>query len=82
MLQISEIVYDPNQKVKVVLLAYPQQKDSGPFIELVEPAGVPSPIDNIIKQRNHLYHYCVEVKDLEQKLQEKSNQKDIQKRLF
>ena len=74
--QTTEIVHDPIQKVKVVLLAYPEQK-SGPFIELVEPAGVPSPIDNVLKQNNHLYHICLEVSSLEATLQKVRKERAI-----
>lgn len=60
MRQVTEVMHDPVQKVKVVLLAYEGQED-GPFVELVEPSGQPSPVDTVLRTKNYLYHYCVEV---------------------
>lgn len=64
MKQVTEIVYDELQKVKVVLLS-PVETDheNYSYIELVESVGS-SPVDQILKQRNRLYHYCIEVENL------------------
>ena len=66
--QISDTVHDEIQKVKVVLLGYNKNSSSESngysMVELVEPVGL-SPIDEILKKRNHLYHYCIEVPSLE-----------------
>lgn len=69
MKQITDIVYDELQKVKVVLLS-PEEKDheNYSYIELVESVGS-SAVDQILKQRNRLYHYCIEVSNLEETLE-------------
>ena len=68
MKQITDIVYDELQKVKVVLLS-PEESNHEKFsyVELVESVGS-SPVDQILKQRNRLYHYCIEVSDIEETL--------------
>jgi methylmalonyl-CoA/ethylmalonyl-CoA epimerase len=70
MKQVSEVVFDELQNVKVVLLS-PSGDSSADFalVELVESVGS-SPVDQILKQRNHLYHYCVEVQNIEESLNE------------
>ncbi len=69
MKQVTDIVYDELQKVKVVLLS-PEEKDheNYSYIELVESVGS-SAVDQILKQRNRLYHYCIEVSNLEETLE-------------
>ena len=73
MIQLTEIVHDELQNVKVVLLGFNQKIPKGSngnitsMLELVEPVGS-SPIDEILKKRNHLYHYCIEVPSLEEAL--------------
>ena len=64
MKQYSNIIDDKILKVRVVLLAIKDQPAESCLLELVEPLESPSPIDNILKQNNHLYHYCVEVQSL------------------
>ncbi len=66
--QVSDIIYDQNLKVKVVLLAIKDQLSSYSYIELVEPAESPSPLDEILRQKNSIYHYCIEVPSLEEAL--------------
>jgi catechol 2,3-dioxygenase-like lactoylglutathione lyase family enzyme len=70
MKQVSEVVHDELQNVKVVLLSL-NETTNGDFalVELVESVGS-SPVDQIMKQRNHLYHYCVEVDSLEESIAE------------
>jgi len=69
MKQVTEIVYDELQKVKVVLLS-PEETDheNYSYVELVESVGS-SPVDQILKRRNRLYHYCIEVSKLEETLE-------------
>ncbi|NHJ46847.1 MAG: hypothetical protein FK733_03575 [Asgard group archaeon] len=70
MKQVSDVVFDELQNVKVVLLAPNEtSKEDCTLVELVESVGSSS-VDQILKQRNHLYHYCVEVKSLEESLAE------------
>lgn len=64
MKQYSNIIDDKILKVRVVLLAIKDQPAESCLLELVEPLESPSPIDNILKQNNRLYHYCVEVQSL------------------
>ncbi len=69
MKQITEIVYDELQNVKVVLLSPEHEEhEKYSYVELVESVGS-SPVDQILKQRNRLYHYCIEVEDLENALE-------------
>ncbi len=66
MKQVSNVVDDKILKVKVVLLAINGQPTESCLLELVEPTESPSPIDQILKQNNHLYHYCIEVPSLKE----------------
>jgi len=64
MKQVTDIVYDELQKVKVVLLSPEETNhENYSYVELVESVGC-SPVDQILKQRNRLYHYCIEVSNL------------------
>jgi methylmalonyl-CoA/ethylmalonyl-CoA epimerase len=70
MKQVTDIVFDDLQKVKVVLLSpEDEEHEKYSYIELVESVGS-SPVDQILKQRNHLYHYCIEVENIERALEE------------
>ena len=63
MSQIGPIVEDHNQKVKVVLVA---QSDDDPVkIELIQPMTPDSPVSQLLKKRQSLYHLCFEVDDIE-----------------
>jgi methylmalonyl-CoA/ethylmalonyl-CoA epimerase len=68
MKQVSNIIDDRRLKVRVVLLAINDKPAESCLLELVEPLESPSPIDNILKQNNRLYHYCIEVNILESAL--------------
>ena len=69
MKQVTDIVFDELQKVKVVLLSPEETKhENYSYIELVESVGS-SAVDQILKQRNRLYHYCIEVSNLEEILE-------------
>jgi methylmalonyl-CoA/ethylmalonyl-CoA epimerase len=68
MKQVSDIIHDKNLKVKVVLLEIEGQPTQSSLLELVEPAESPSPIDTILRQKNSIYHYCIEVQSLEDAL--------------
>jgi len=65
MTQLTEIIHDPIQKVKVVLLGYNENDTQPPFIELVEPFGESSPVTRFLKNNNSIYHYCIETPDIE-----------------
>ena len=68
MKQVTDIVFDELQKVKVVLLSPEETNhENYSYIELVESVGS-SAVDQILKQRNRLYHYCIEVSNLEETL--------------
>lgn len=68
MSQVTDVIDDKILNVKVVLLAINGQPIESCLLELVEPTISPSPIDKILKQNNHLYHYCIEVPSLEEAL--------------
>jgi len=69
MKQVTDIVYDESQKVKVVLLSPEETNhENYSYVELVESVGS-SPVDQILKQRNRLYHYCIEVSNIEETLE-------------
>ena len=69
MKQLTPIIHDPIQKVRVVLLGYSADDQHPPFIELVEPSGSSTPIDRFLQNNISLYHYCLEVDDIEAALQ-------------
>jgi methylmalonyl-CoA epimerase len=75
MTQTTEIVEDPIQKVRVVLLSPDGIGKESTKIELIEETETPSPISNILKQKNRLYHYCFEVENLEEALIEARREK-------
>ena len=61
--QLGAIVVDPTQKVRVVLMGY---SDDDPVkIELIAPIGDESPVTELLKKRQSLYHLCFEVDDIE-----------------
>ncbi|UCE12256.1 MAG: VOC family protein [Candidatus Heimdallarchaeota archaeon] len=68
MRQVSAIIDDKNLNVRVVLLAINGQPNESCLLELVEPTISPSPIDTILQQNNHIYHYCIEIPSLEEAL--------------
>lgn len=77
MKQLTPIIEDPIQKVKVVLVGYSESDQNPPFIELVEPAGSTTPIDRFLKQHISLYHYCIEVSHIDEALQQAKANKAI-----
>jgi len=69
MKQVSNIIHDTMQQVKVLLLGYDEnQTPDSPLIELAEPVGSSTPLNKILRQKNLLYHYCIEVPSLEDAL--------------
>ena len=56
----SEVVTDPVQKAKLVLVSLPGDTTS-PFIELVEPLGEDSPVWNALVKGGGWHHVCFEV---------------------
>jgi len=63
---VSDIIYDPIQKVRVLFLS--DGRKNGTLIELVEPASEDSPVGAFLKTKNRFYHVCYEVDDLERAL--------------
>jgi methylmalonyl-CoA/ethylmalonyl-CoA epimerase len=55
------ILHDPLQMVRVAFL-YPSE--DGPGIELIEPAGHRSPVNEFLSRGGGLHHICLEVQDL------------------
>jgi methylmalonyl-CoA/ethylmalonyl-CoA epimerase len=62
--QLSPIVEDSTQKVRVVLLGV--SKDDPVKIELISPTGEDSPVNDVLKKRQPIYHLCYEVDDIEE----------------
>ena len=62
--QLSEIIEDPSQKVRVVLMGY--SNDDPVKIELISPIGEDSPVTELLKKRQAIYHLCYEVSDIEE----------------
>ncbi len=61
--QLGPIVDDPIQKVRVVLMG---TSDADPIkIELISPLTEESPVSDLLKKRQSLYHLCYEVDDIE-----------------
>lgn len=62
--QLGPIVDDPTQKVRVVLMG---TSDTDPVkIELISPLSDDSPVSDLLKKRQSLYHLCYEVPDIEE----------------
>ena len=61
--QLGEIVEDPTQRVRVVLMGH--SKDDAVKIELIAPLDDESPVTDLLKKRQALYHLCFEVPDIE-----------------
>ena len=68
MSQLTKIVHDPIQKVRVVLLGYSGSEEKPPFLELVEPVGDTSPVTRFLKNNNVIYHYCIETTNIQESL--------------
>jgi methylmalonyl-CoA/ethylmalonyl-CoA epimerase len=62
--QISPIVYNSRQKVKVVFL----DKDGSVCVKLVEPSGSDSPIASFVRKGGGLHHLCIRCNGLEDAL--------------
>jgi methylmalonyl-CoA/ethylmalonyl-CoA epimerase len=61
---VGEIVDDHTQKVRVVLMGYSEQDPV--MIELIAPLGTDSPVSDLLKKKQSLYHLCFEVPDIEE----------------
>lgn len=62
--QLGPIVDDTTQKVRVVLMG---TSDADPVkIELISPLADDSPVTDLLKKRQSLYHLCYEVPDIEE----------------
>ena len=59
---ISDIIYDPIQKVKVIFLRDPIKMDV--LYELIEPLEEDSPSIDWLKKGNSLHHFCYEISDI------------------
>lgn len=69
MQQETDIILDEIQKVRVVLLQPNKDSTNSTRIELIEEAGTPSPITKILKSNNRMYHFCLEVESIDDKLE-------------
>lgn len=66
--QLGDIVEDPIQKVNVVLMGH---SDDDPVkIELISPLSEDSPVTELLKKRQSIYHLCYEVPDIEVAMKE------------
>jgi methylmalonyl-CoA/ethylmalonyl-CoA epimerase len=61
--RLSEVLHDEEQGVRLLLM-----EQGNLQIELLEPAGKPSPLDSILKRGIGIYHVCHEVEDLDAEL--------------
>jgi methylmalonyl-CoA epimerase len=62
--QLGPIVDDVTQKVRVVLMG--SSEDDPVKIELISPLGEDSPVTDLLKKRQALYHLCYTVPDIEE----------------
>jgi len=62
--KLTTVVDDPIQRVRVVLMGYTEEDPVK--IELIAPLGDDSPVADLLKKRQSLYHLCFEVADIEQ----------------
>ncbi len=65
--QVSPIVTDPIQKVRVCFLENKQQKNFS--IELIHPQDATSPVNGYLARGIGTHHICYEVKDLDRTLE-------------
>lgn len=62
--QLGPVVEDTTQKVRVVLMG---TSDADPVkIELISPLTDDSPVTDLLKKQQSLYHLCYEVPDIEE----------------
>lgn len=61
--QLGSIVNDVTQKVRVVLMG--TSEDDPVKIELISPLTEDSPVTELLKKRQALYHLCYSVPDIE-----------------
>ena len=62
--QLGDIVDDHTQKVRVVLMG--NSEEDPVKVELISPLGDDSPVTDLLKKRQSLYHLCYEVPDIEE----------------
>ena len=62
--QLTPIVEDSTQKVRVVLIG--TSMDDPVNIELISPIGEDSPVNDVLKRRQPIYHLCYEVDNIEE----------------
>lgn len=62
--QLGPIVDDQTQKVRVVLMG--TSEDAPVTIELISPLTEDSPVTDLLKKRQALYHLCYTVPDIEE----------------
>jgi methylmalonyl-CoA/ethylmalonyl-CoA epimerase len=60
----SETWHDPLQRVRVAFI-YPRHAGE-PSVELIEPAGPDSPVQNFLERRGGLHHLCYEVDNFDE----------------
>lgn len=71
--QISDIIIDPIQKVRVVFLS--GNSGSELPIELIEPLSADSPVTKFLKKGGGLHHLAYEVKDIYKVVEDISKKK-------
>jgi methylmalonyl-CoA/ethylmalonyl-CoA epimerase len=71
----NNIIHDPLQRVRVAFLRGPNAAE--PALELVEPAGVNSPVNSFLRRGGGLHHICYEVGDLEGQLKRSRSLGDL-----
>lgn len=62
--QLGPVVDDATQKVRVVLMGH--TKKDPVKIELISPLGPDSPVAELLRKRQALYHLCYRVTDIEE----------------
>jgi len=62
----GNVIHDPLQVVRVTFLRSNRHAD--PLIELIEPAGETSPVNDFLKRGGGLHHICYEVDALDAQL--------------
>jgi len=65
---ISDIIYDPIQKVNVLFLRDPLKSDV--LYELIEPIENDSPSKDWLKKGNSMHHFCYEVTNIDKAIKE------------
>lgn len=73
---VEDIFHDVSRNCYILFMKNKDEENS-PLIELIATADLsePSPVDSILKSKNHLYHQCFAVENIHAKIAELTEHK-------